>query len=197
MMNTLDRIEIRFLSEEERKTLKKIRLSKQIGTRTVWAELIYSRDTTPIYFTKYQRLKTNNGLFYDIDTLYPEDEFDKMVLHAVRTKYPDAQMCSLDVNTDSCIDRLSIMYEGYHKDEAVVYLIPDLSQIDPYSVNQRQPLYRFSVKLEVYAPCIDYINYFKNEGYFDYYDIDKMADTELMLERLLPTKHQMDDLWKK
>lgn len=106
MKDQFETIKIRFLGDNERKLLKSIRLSKSLGTYNASAELIYIRDITPNYFTQYKKVATEGGFINNTELIPPQDKFDEMVLRAVRTKYPNAQMQSLDINTDSCIERL-------------------------------------------------------------------------------------------
>ena len=194
-MASINRINIRFLGFEERKVLKSIRLNKQLGNRNVWAELHYTRDILPDYVPQYVKEETEDGLFYNTKTNFPQDDFDDMILRAVREKYPEAQMTSLDVNTDSSIERLKKMYEGYHREQAVVYLTPDFSQIDPSFVPVGTSFTQFRVYLDIFTPCAGFLEYFKNEGYFDNYNLDDAERIDKLLEDKLPTVHHLEDLW--
>lgn len=194
-MANINRINIRFLGFEERKVLKSIRLNKQLGNRHVWAELHYTRDILPDYVPQYVKEETEDGLFYNTKTNFPQDDYDDMILCAVREKYPEAQMTSLDVNTDSCIERLKKMYEGYHKEQAVVYLTPDFSQIDPLFVPVETSFTQFRVYLDIFTPSAGFLEYFKNEGYFDNYNLDDAERIDKLLDDKLPTVHHLEDLW--
>lgn len=188
-------IEIRFLDFSERKVLKRIRLDKQIGDRHVWAELLYTRDILPDYVPQYVKEKTERGLFCNTKTVFPQDDYDDIVISAVKKEYPDVQMTSLDVNTDSCIERLRKMYNGYSKETAIVYLSPDLSQVDPSFVPVGTYFTQFRVFIDIYTPCLGFLDYFKNEGYFDYYSLDSTELIDRMLDVKLPTVHHLEELW--
>lgn len=194
-MDNINRINIRFLGFGERKVLKCIKLNKQMGNRHVWAELLYTRDILPDYVPQYVRKEAENGLFVNINTIFPQDDYDDMVLGAVREKYPEAQMTSLDVNTDSCIERLKKMYEGYHKEQAIVYMTPDFSQIDPSFVPVGTSFTQFRVYLDIFTPCAGFLDYFKNEGYFDNYNLVDAERIDKLLDDKLPTVHHLEDLW--
>ncbi len=192
----INRISIRFLGFEERKVLKSIKLNKQLGNRHVWAELLYTRDILPDYVPQYVKEKAEGGLFYNTKTVFPQDDYDDMVLKAVQEKYPDAQVTSLDVNTDSCIERLKMIYEGYHKEQAVVYLTPDFNQITPSLVPVGTSFTQFRVYLDLFIPCAVFVDCFKNEGYFDNYNLDDAERIDKLLDDTLPTIHHLDELWK-
>lgn len=195
-MDAKNRVNIRFLCHEERKVLKCIRLNKQLGDRHFWAELLYIRDILPDYVPQYVREDTDCRVSRDIKTVFPQDDYDDMVLKAVRKEYPDAQMTSLDVNTDFCIKRLKTVYEGYHKDEAVVYLTPDLSQRDPFLVPKGKSYIQFRIFLDVFIPCAGFKDFFKNEGYFDYYNLADANIIDKMLDEKLPMVHHLEELWE-
>ena len=192
----INRISIRFLGFEERKVLKSIKLNKQLGNRHVWAELLYTRDILPDYVPQYVKEKTEGGLFYNTKTVFPQDDYDDMVLKAVQEKYPEVQVTSLDVNTDSCIERLKMIYEGYHKEQAVVYLTPDFNQINPSLVPVGTSFTQFRVYLDLFIPCAVFVDCFKNEGYFDNYNLDDAERIDKLLDDTLPTVHHLDELWK-
>lgn len=192
----INRISIRFLGFEERKVLKNIKLNKQLGNRRVWAELLYTRDILPDYVPQYVKEDAEGGLFNNTKTVFPQDDYDDMVLKAVQEKYPDAQMTSLDVNTDSCIERLKMMYEGYHKEQAIVYLSPDFNQINPSLVPVGTNFTQFRVYLDIFIPCAGFLYYFKNEGYFDNYNLDDAEKIDKLLDDKLPTVHHLYELWK-
>lgn len=192
----INRINIRFLGFEERKVLKSIKLNKQLGSRHVWAELLYTRDILPDYVPQYVKEKTEGGLFYNTKEVFPQDEYDDMVLKAVQKKYPDAQMTSMDVNTDSCIERLKMIYEGYHKEQAVVYLTPDFSQINPCLVPVGTSFTQFRVYHDIFIPCAGFVDYFKNEGFFDNYNLDDAERIDKLLDDKFPSVHHFDELWK-
>lgn len=194
MKDQLETIRIRFLGDNERKILKSIRLNKSEGTYKASAELIYTRDITSSYYTQYEKETTEGGLFYNTVQVLPQDEFDEMVLKAVRTKYPDAQMQSLDINTDSCIERLKVMYGGYKKEQAVIYLTPDFSKINVLAISNDFEFYQFRVYLDVFVPINVFVPYFKNEGYFDNYDLKEAENVEKMLNEALPTVKHLDNI---
>lgn len=194
-MEIINKIEIRFLDFNVRKVLKGIRLNKQMGDHRVWAELLYTRDILPDYVPQYVKEKTESGLFYNTKKVFPQDDYDELILRAVQKDYPDAQMTCIDVNTDSCIERLKKIYEGFSKEQAIIYLTPDLSQVDPSFVPVGTSFTQFRVYLDIYTPCSVFLDYFKNEGYFDNYSL---ADAELidkMLDEKLPTVHHLEELW--
>ena len=192
----INRISIRFLGFEERKVLKSIKLNMQLGNRHVWAELLYTRDILPDYVPQYVKEKTEGELFYNTKTVFPQDDYDDMVLKAVQKKYPDAQVTSLDVNTDSCIERLKMIYEGYHKEQAVVYLTPDFNQINPSLVPVGTRFTQFRVYLDLFIPCAVFVDCFRNEGYFDNYNLDDAERIDKLLDDKLPTVHHLYELWK-
>lgn len=194
-MASINRINIRLLGFEERKVLKSIRLNKQLGNRHVWAELLYTRDILPEYIPQYVKEETEGGLFYNTKTIFPQDDYDNMVLKAVQEKYPEAQMTSLDINTDSCIERLKKMYEGYHKEQAVVYLTPDFSQIDPSYVPVGTSFIQFRLYLDIFTPCAGFLDFFKNEGYFDNYNLEDAERIDKLLDEKLHTVHHLEELW--
>lgn len=194
-MANINRINIRFLGFEERKVLKGIRLDKHLGDRHVWAELLYTRDILPDYVPQYVREETVEGIFYNTKTVFPQDEYDEMVLRAVQEKYPDAQMKNLDVNTDTCIERLRKMYEGYHKEQAVAYLTPDFSQIDPAYVPVGTSYTQFRIYLDLFTPCAGFLEFFRNEGYFSNYNLEDAEKIDKMLDEKLSTVHHLEDLW--
>lgn len=191
----INRINIRFFGFEERKILKSINLNKQLGNSHIWAELLYTRDILPDYVPQYVKEETDGGLFYNTKTVFPRDDYDDMVLKAVQEKYPDAQMTSGDVNTDFYIERLKMMYEGYHKEQAVVYLTPDFSQINPSLVPVGTSFTQFRVYLDIFIPCAGFVDYFKNEGYFDNYNLADEEKINKMLDEKLPTVYHLEDLW--
>lgn len=176
--------------------MKSIKLNKQLGNRHVWAELLYTRDILPDYVPQYVKEKTEGELFYNTKTVFPQDDYDDMVLKAVQKKYPDAQVTSLDVNTDSCIERLKMIYEGYHKEQAVVYLTPDFNPINPSLVPVGTSFTQFRVYLDLFIPCAVFVDCFKNEGYFDNYNLDDAERIDKLLDDRLPTVHHLDELWK-
>ncbi len=196
-MEDINKIEIRFLDYSKRKVLKCIRLDKQIGNRHVWAELLYTRDILPDYVPQYVKEKTENGLFFNTKIVFPQDDYDIMVLSAVKKEYPDARMTCIDVNTDSCIERLRKKYVDYSKETAIVYLTPDLSQVDPSLVRVGSFFTQFRVYIDIYTPCIGFLDYFKNEGYFDYYNLNSTKQIDKMLDVKLPTVHHLEELWSK
>lgn len=193
----INRIHIRFLRTDERMVLKSIRLNKQIGSRLVWADLFYTRDIAPDYVPKYIREKTDTGIFFNTKTVFPQDAYDELVLKAVRTKYPDVEFSNLDVNIDSCIERLKNIYGTYHKEQAIVYLTPNLSQIDPMFVPVGSRFTQFRLYIDLYTPCREFINYFNNEGFFDDYNIADAEEVDKLLDESLPTVHHINELWKK
>ena len=195
MKDKFETIEIRFLGDEERKIMKSIRLNKPVGSYNASAELIYTRDISPAYYTQYKKAITEGGLYYNTELIIPQDEFDEMVLKAVRTKYPDAQMQSLDINTDACIERLKIMYDGYQKEQAVIYLTPDFSKINIQGLSSDYVLYQYRTYLDVLVPFHGFVPYFKNEGYFDNYDLKDAENVEKILNEALPTVKHLTDLW--
>lgn len=194
-MDFINKIEIRFLEYSERKVLKGIRLNKQIGDRHVWAELLYTRDILPNYVPQYVKEKTEGGLFFNSKIIFPQDDYDDMVLSAVKKEYPDAQMTCVDVNTDSCIERLRKMYEGYSKETAIVYLSPDLSHVDPFFVPIGSRYTQFMEYFDIYTPCPIFLDYFKNEGYFFDYNLADAEKIDKMLEIKKPTVHHIEELW--
>lgn len=194
-MDSINRINIRLLGFEERKVLKSIRLNKQLGNRNVWAELLYTRDILPEYIPQYVKEETEGGLFCNTKTIFPQDDYDDLILGAVREKYPEAQMTSLDVNTDSCIERLKKMYECYHKEQAVVYLTPDFSQIDPSYVPVGTSFIQFRLYLDIFTPCAGFLDFFKNEGYFDNYNLEDAERIDKLLDEKLHTAHHLEELW--
>lgn len=194
-MADINRIGIGFLGFKERKVLKCIKLNKQNDNCNIWAELLYTRDILPDYVPQYVKEETVNGMFYNTKTIFPQDDYDDMVLKAVQGKYPDAQMTSLDINTDSCIERLKKKYEYYYKEQAVVYLTPDSSQITPSFVPVGTSFTQFRIYIDIFIPCAGFLDYFRNEGYFDNYNLDDAERIDKLLDDKLPTVHHLADLW--
>lgn len=195
MKEQFETIRIRFLSDNERKIMKTIRLNKSEDSYNASAELIYTRDITQNYYTQYKKMTTEGGLFYNTEQVLPQDNFDEMVLKAVRTKYPNAQMQSLDINTDSCIKRLKVMYGGQQIERAVIYLTPDFSKINIQAVSNDYEFYQFRVYLDVFVPINGFVPYFKNEGYFNNYELKEVENVEKMLNEALPTVKHLDNIW--
>lgn len=195
MNDKFETIKIRFLGDKERKVMKIIRLNKSTGSYTANAELIYIRDITPFYYTQYKKVTTEGGIFVDTEQIFPQDEFDKMVLKAVRTEYPNAKMQSLDINTDSSIERLKVLYGGHQIEQAVIYLTPDLSKVDIRSLSTEYELYQYRTYLDIMIPFDGFVPYFKNEGFFDNYDLKAADNVERMLNEALPTVKHLTDLW--
>lgn len=195
MKDQFETKKIRFLDYNERKIMKSIRLNKSEGAYNASAELIYTRDITQSYYTQYKKVTEEGGLFYNIEQFFPQDEFDKMVLKAVRTKYPDAQMQSLDINIDSCLIRLKDIYAVQQIERAVIYLTPDFSKINIHAFPNNCEFYQFRVFLDVFVPINGFVPYFKNEGFFDNYDLKEVENVEKMLNKALPTVKHLVDIW--
>lgn len=87
------------------------------------------------------------------------------------------------------------MYEGYHKEQAVVYLTPDISQIDPYFVPVGTNYKQFRVYLDIFIPCAGFLDYFRDEVFFDNYNLTEAEKIDKMLNEKLPTVHHLEDLW--
>lgn len=183
----MQKVEFKFLDMNEWTIVKIIRIEKQVRNRHIWADIIYVRNVT-----QYKKEKLPNGLFYNKE--YPNDEFDDMVLNAVRSKYPNANVTNFAATTNTSIERLKHLYTGTFKDEAVIYFSPDLSAVDPYSLPMSATFTKFWVNIDIFTPFKDFLLYFQNEEYFDYYDLAKKDKVEKILQEAEFTVHHLSNL---
>lgn len=186
--------QIKLLDFNERKIMKAIRLNKSLGNINAWADLIYIRDITQEYNTRYEKVNVPGDLFHYSEPILPNDSFDNMVLNAVRTKYPDAIMTAMDINTDSCVERLKIMYAGFKEEQSIIYLTPDFGKIDLSTMPKGMVFNQFRVTLDIFVPIDAFLPYFRNEGYFDYYNLNETDNLENMLGNTLLTVRHLKDM---
>lgn len=198
MKDQFERIEIKLLDIKYQRIIKRIRLNKQVETHHIWADLIYSREVGTNYTTEYRKKTTDSSLFARTEIVYPNDDFDKMVLKAVRTEYPHAEMVSLNINTDRCIEHLKNRYDEYLVEQATIYLNPDFSRINVARIpRDTDSIYtQFRINLDIFVPCKNWCVFFKNEGYFDRYDLENTEKLGKLLDESSLTVHRMEEMWQ-
>ena len=185
--------EIKLLDRKDWRIVKTIRLEKNLWRHHAWADVIYVREVTSTYDVTFERKESRQGLFFDIKKNFPEDELDKLILDAIRTKYPEAHSQNTEIFTDTCIEDVTRMYQSYKPVQGTVYLMPiiDTSKISPSAT-----FVRFSIPIDIYMPCNDFEPIFCNEGYFLDYDINNQQSIQKMLKETYPTLHHLSEFWK-
>lgn len=191
----IEKTQIKIFNNKERKILKCIRLNQSMGSFKAWAEIMYTRDITPDYYPQYKKTLTDLGLYSNTERILPQDAFDDLILKAVQTKYPDVEMKSQDIYSDSCAECQKLIYQSYHKEQATVYLNPDLSDIDPAFISSDTVFTRYQLDVDIYIPINTFVPYFRNEGYFDYYNLKDKEKLDSILEKSLPTLHHIEEMW--
>ena len=175
-----------FLNPEDWRIVKQIHLEKTVGGRFVWADLVYTRSVSANYIKKTERVETPLGVFFGFKNKYPEDAFDKLVMHAIRQDYPNATVRNGDITTDMDIKRFSSSRRNQIIEKAIVYLQPDLSgfEFGNYPVGAKSPVFQLS--FDIYVPCKEFQMYFCNEGYFTNYRIEDADAVKKELEGIRP-----------
>ena len=67
--------------------------------------------------------------------------------------------------------------------------------IDPSFVPVGTNFTQFRVYFDIFTPCAGFLDYFKNEGYFDNYNLVDADRIDKLLDDKLPTVHHLEDLW--
>lgn len=184
-------VEFKLLNHEDWRIVKTIRLEKQYGPRFMWAELAYARSVTRDYMKTTEKIETPNGLFLDLKETYPEDEFDKIVLKAVRTAYPNAFFQNAEIITDMDISRQKALFGYQQKEEAIIYLQPSFQDVDLWAVPVGTQYALFPIPLSIYVPCAEFKPYFCNEGYTLYYDRLQEENIRAFIAEITPTVHKL------
>lgn len=185
----------KFLDFESWRIVKTIRIEKQFGSRYVWADLVYTRSVSADYQWKSEKVQNSQGFFCDIKKEYPEDDFDKVVLKAVRQDYPDVHFQNADVYTDWEADSFKRLYGKQFKETAVIYLQPFL---DGYGNgqfpqgNREFPIFR--IPLDIYIPCKDFNPFFANERYTLYYNYGMEEEVRAFIKNIKPTFHSLEEI---
>lgn len=182
-----------FLNPEDWRIVKQIYLEKTVGGRFVWADLVYTRRVSANYIKKTERVETPLGVFFDLKNKYPEDAFDKLVMHAIRQDYPNATVRNGDITTDMDIKRFSSSRRNQIIEKAIVYLQPDFSgfEFGNYPVGAKSPVFQLS--FDIYVPCKEFQMYFCNEGYFTNYRIEDADAVKKELEGIRPSVHRLEE----
>ena len=182
-----------FLNPEDWRIVKQIHLEKTVGGRFVWADLVYTRRVSANYIKKTERVETPLGVFFDLKNKYPEDAFDKLVMHAIRQDYPNATVRNGDITTDVDIKRFSSSRRNQIIEKAIVYLQPDFSgfEFGNYPVGAKSPVFQLS--FDIYVPCKEFQMYFCNEGYFTNYRIEDADAVKKELEGIKPSVHRLEE----
>lgn len=182
-----------FLNPEDWRIVKQIHLEKTVGGRFVWADLVYTRSVSANYIKKTERVETPLGVFFDFKNKYPEDAFDKLVMHAIRQDYPNATVRNGDITTDMDIKRFSSSRRNQIIEKAIVYLQPDFSgfEFGNYPVGAKSPVFQLS--FDIYVPCKEFQMYFCNEGYFTNYRIEDADAVKKELEGIRPSVHRLEE----
>ena len=182
-----------FLNPEDWRIVKQIHLEKTVGGRFVWADLVYTRRVSANYIKKTERVETPLGVFFDLKNKYPEDAFDKLVMHAIRQDYPNATVRNGDITTDMDIKRFSSSRRNQIIEKAIVYLQPDFSgfEFGNYPVGAKSPVFQLS--FDIYVPCKEFQMYFCNEGYFTNYRIEDADAVKKELEGIKPSVHRLEE----
>ncbi len=182
-----------FLNPEDWRIVKQIHLEKTVGGRFVWADLVYTRSVSANYIKKTERVETPLGVFFDLKNKYPEDAFDKLVMHAIRQDYPNATVRNGDITTDMDIKRFSSSRRNQIIEKAIVYLQPDFSgfEFGNYPVGAKSPVFQLS--FDIYVPCKEFQMYFCNEGYFTNYRIEDADAVKKELEGIRPSVHRLEE----
>lgn len=182
-----------FLNPEDWRIVKQIHLEKTVGGRFVWADLVYTRSVSANYIKKTERVETPLGVFFDFKNKYPEDAFDKLVMHAIRQDYPNATVRNGDITTDMDIKRFSSSWRNQIIEKAIVYLQPDFSgfEFGNYPVGAKSPVFQLS--FDIYVPCKEFQMYFCNEGYFTNYRIEDADAVKKELEGIRPSVHRLEE----
>lgn len=133
------------------------------------------------------------GVFFDLKNKYPEDAFDKLVMHAIRQDYPNATVRNGDITTDMDIKRFSSSRRNQIIEKAIVYLQPDFSgfEFGNYPVGAKSPVFQLS--FDIYVPCKEFQMYFCNEGYFTNYRIEDADAVKKELEGIRPSVHRLEE----
>lgn len=186
-------VNFRFLNFEDWRIVKQIHLEKTIGGRFVWADLVYTRSVFADYTKKTERVETPLGVFFDLKHEYPEDDFDKLVIKAIRQDYPNATVRNADITTDMDIKRLSSIWGNQSIEQAIIYLQPDFSgfEFGKYPVGTKSPVFQLS--FDIYVPCKEFQMYFCNEGYFINYRIEDAEEVKKKLEGIRPSVHRLEE----
>ncbi len=185
----------KFLDFESWRIVKTIRIEKQFGSRYVWADLVYTRSVSADYQWKSEKVQNSQGFFCDIKKEYPEDDFDKVVLKAVRQDYPDIHFQNADVYTDWEADSFKRLYGKQFKEIAVIYLKPFLDGYEsgPFPQGNREfPFFR--IPLDIYIPCEDFTPFFANEGYTLYYNYGMEEEVRAFIKNIKPTFHSLEEI---
>lgn len=191
----MDTVNFNFLDIEKWRIVKTIRIEKQFGSRYVWADLIYTRSVTADYRWNAENIETPFGVFYDFKKEYPEDNFDKVVLKAVQQNYSKAQFQNADVFTDMEADWFKKIYGKHIKESAIIYIEPYLNGFEYGSFpTEGREFPIFSIPLDVYVPCPDFQQYFRNEGYFLKYDLVKAEEIKTFLAGVNQTLHSIEEI---
>lgn len=188
----------KFLDFESWRIVKTIRIEKQFGSRYIWADLIYTRSVSADYQWKSVKVQNSQGFFCDIKKEYPEDDFDKVVLKAVKQDYPDARFQNADVYTDWEADSYKRLYGKQFKETAIIYLQPYLDGYGSGPFPQENREFRiFRIPLDIYIPCEDFQPYFANEGYTLYYTYGKEEELKAFFKNKKPTFHRLEEIIRK
>lgn len=181
------------LNFEDWRIVKQIRLEKTIGGRFLWADLVYTRSVSANYIKKTEQVETPLGVFFDLKHEYPEDDFDKLVMKAIRQDYPNATARNADITTDMDIKRLSSIWGNQSIEQAIIYLQPDFSgsEFGKYPVGTKSPVFQLS--FDIYFPCKEFQMYFCNEGYFINYRIEDADTVKKELESIKPSVHRLEE----
>ncbi len=184
---------IKFLDPQDWRIVKSIHIEKQYGSRYMWAELVYMRSFTTNYGFQIKDKTTQDGIVYDYEKSYTNDEFDNMVLNVVKTEYPTAVLRSHELVTDMDIERFKCLYSSQLRDNAIICLNPGKLDIDNIPVGPS--FLQFRIPLELYVPCKEFQMLFSNEGFFATYDNTKMAVLQVSLDGVRPTLHKLSELF--
>ena len=182
-----------FLNLEDWRIVKQIHLEKTIGGRFVWADLVYTRSVSANYIKKTERVETPLGVFFDLKNEYPEDAYDRFVIHAIQQEYPDVTVRNAEITTDMDIKRFYNIFGSQHIEQAIVYLQPDFSgfELGKYPVGTKSPVFQLS--FDIYIPCKEFQMYFCNEGYFTNYRIEDAEAVKKELEGIRPSVHRLEE----
>lgn len=186
---------VKVLDYQDWRIVKIIRLEKQFGPRFLWADVVYTRNVTTSYYCNVEKVQTDANDFFDVKKVYPEDQFDKIILKAAKQNYPNAHFVNADICVDLEIDWIKKRFRNQHKEFATIYIEPYLNENDYgiyYKENREFPI--FTIPLDIYVPSPDFNLYFSNEVFFLNYNISKEDELRRYLNEIKKTFHELEEI---
>jgi len=176
--------EISLLPINDMRIIKLIRISKKVKNINIDGQIVYTRTLSDTYkMKKHNKEKTEQERFNELvsaisQSSYPNDEIDGLILKAVQTMYPDANVFnkSLFFNIDKENNKYLTLRP---KESCVIYILPSIKMESPYLQYQNQI---FSKKLDVFVDWSDAKD-FSNEGYLLYYQPDRELELKPLMDK--------------